>query len=439
MTQRESIILLRRIQLTLVFIWNRRLLVIGISCAVLYAGYVLFLDRVVFFDEQEYLTIANNLLRTGVYGLSPGVPSAARAPGYILFITPIVALGLGKSGVVFVQVLLWGGSVYLAGVIGYGLRRKEAAGLAILLAIFYPLSSAVALTVYPQILTAFFVLLFVWIIFKQGSLAFFDTRTAVLAGITMGLSVLVTPILLLILSGFLFVLAGFFWSRFRGTIVAVLVCCSVITPWIGRNLIVLRTPSISTIVGFNLIYANSENASPELGTAVNIDKYSDAVRGMNEVETDRAFRDFALNWMYHNPGAAIRLYIGKFIQFFGYREVIKTPVGGVKIFQTVVALAYYPLLVVSFIGVIFLVINRGTSQIKGDIRNKEIMLASLYLIAAGVHAIFLQRLRYRVEVDFLVIVLAADFLSSIFTARPLEARRETDGELSWPTDDFSAV
>ena len=416
MSHQKTVVLSARIPQMLSSAWNFRLPLIGIFCAVLYIGYVLFLNKVLFFDEQEYLTLADNLLRTGVYGLSPGIPSAARAPGYVLFITPVVALGLGKSGIVFLQILLWGGSVYLAGAISHALRGKSAAGLAVLLGLLYPLCSAVALTVYPQILTAFLVLLFVWIIFSQSSLGSFSTKTAALSGATAGVAILVTPILLMILIGFLLVLSLLFWSRLRGTVVAALVCCCVLTPWIGRNWIVLGTPSMSTIVGFNLIYANSENASPELGTAVDIDKYSRAVRGMNEVDTDRAFRDFALNWIRNNPTAAIKLYIGKFVQFFGYREVIKTPVAGVQLFQNVVAMVYYPLLFASLLGTI-LAINRGGSRITGQTDNKEVMLAFLYLIAAGIHAIFLQRLRYRVEVDFLVIVLAAGGLSSIIQAK----------------------
>jgi hypothetical protein len=420
MTQQKSVVLSARIPQMLSSVWNFRLPLIGVSCIVCYVGYALFLNKVLFFDEQEYLTLADNLLRTGVYGLTPGVSSAARAPGYVLFITPVVALGLGKSGIVFLQILLWGGSVYLAGDISHALRGKSAAGLAVLLGLLYPLCSAVALTVYPQILTAFLVLLFVWIIFSQGSLGSFGTKPAALSGLTAGMAVLVTPILLMILIGFLLVLGLLFWSRLRGTIVAGLVCGCVLMPWIGRNWIVLGTPSMSTIVGFNMIYANSENASPELGTAVDIEKYAQAVRGMNEVDTDRAFRDFALNWIRNNPAAAIKLYIGKFVQFFGYREVIKTPVAGVVFFQNLVAVVYYPLLLVGVLGTIF-AIGKGGSQITGQTENKEVMLALLYLIAAAIHAIFLQRLRYRVEVDFLVIVLAADFLSVMVPAKPLKA------------------
>ena len=400
----QEAVLLRSTSQALLFIWDRRLVVIGMSCAVLYIGFVFFLNRVMFFDEQEYLDIAKSLLTTGVYGLTPGVPSAARAPGYILFIAPIVALGLGKSGIVFAQVILWGGSVYLAGTICCGLRGKEAAGLAVLLSVLYPLNSAVALTVYPQILTAFLVLLFVLVLLRRG-LVFFDAKTAVVVGGIVGLSVLITPILLLVLNGFLVLLTVVFRTRFRGTIIAIFVCFCVVAPWMGRNWFVLGTPSISTIVGFNLIYANSENASPELGTAVNIDKYADAVRGMNEVDTDRAFRDFALAWIYDNPATAIKLYVGKFIQFFGYEEVIKTPVNGVRIFQRVVAMAYYPLLLLCVIAALYFLFS-GTA-----LKEIEIWLILLYLIAAAVHAIFLQRLRYRVEVDFLVIIVAANFLS----------------------------
>ena len=127
---------------------------------------------------------------------------------------------------------------------------------------------------------------------------------------------------------------------------------------------------------------------------------------MNEVETDRAFRNFALEWVRNNPVAAIKLYVGKFVQFFAYREVLKTPIAGVEFFQTVVAIAYYPLLFLSVVGVIYFAVSNGSRG--------EITMFALYLMTAAVHAVFLQRFRYRVEVDFLLIVIAANFLASLF-------------------------
>ena len=383
--------------------WKYKLFTIGIACIGLSAAYVWFgFNKVMFFDEQEYLTLAENLIKSGIYGYALGVPSAARPPGYVLFITPAVALGLGKSGIVFAQILLWGGSVYLAAQISYCLRGPIAGGVAVLFGVLYPLCGFVSLTVYPQILTAFLVLLFVLILLRQPV----GTRTAVFSGIIAGLTILVTPILLPVLFAIMS-LRLFSSVGLRATVIAAVISCCVVAPWIGRNWIVVGAPSISTIMGFNLIYANSENASPELGTAVNIDKYADAVRGLNEVETDRAFRNFALDWMYNNPASAIKLYVGKFIQFFGWKEVLRTPIPRIEIFQMVVAMAYYPLLVLGVVGTMYFMAS-------GDGRG-EITISLFYLIAAAFHSIFIQRLRYRVEVDFLMIVIAADFLGVLIS------------------------
>jgi hypothetical protein len=356
-------------------------------------------DKVLFFDEQEYLTLAENLLKSGTYGYSLGVPSAARPPGYVIFITPIVALGAGKSGIVLAQIVVWGASVYLAGHISSQLRGPTAGGLAVLFGLLYPLCSFVSLTIYPQILTAFLVLLFVWALLKRPA----NMVTAVFTGTVAGLSILVSPVLLPVFFAVLLSSNFLQFASHRATLIAALVSCSLIAPWFARNWIVLGSPSISTIVGFNLIYANSENASPELGTAANIEKYSDAVRGLNEVETDRAFRNFALRWIYNNPASAIKLYIGKFIQFFGWKEVIRTPLPRIEMFQKGVAIAYYPLLILSVLGVMYFGSRR--------VRDGELIMFLFYLTAAAFHAIFLQRLRYRVEVDFLMIAVAANFLA----------------------------
>src|SRR5215470_15138560 len=107
----------------LVFIWDKKIPVISAACILLYAGFLLLgLDKVMFPDEKQYLSFAETLVHTGVYGYQPGVSSAIRTPGYILFVALPVAVGLGKLGVVLLQVVLWGGCIYLAGLISHRLR-----------------------------------------------------------------------------------------------------------------------------------------------------------------------------------------------------------------------------------------------------------------------------------------------------------------------------
>src|SRR5262249_1984781 len=154
---------------------------------------------------------------------------------------------------------------------------------------------------YPQILTAFLILLLSWILVKNRT-NLSDTQVSIFIGLVSGLTILLSPIILPVFFGMLVFLpfssAPFFSFRnFRPSLIAILVSCCFVLPWIVRNWTVMGTTSISTIVGFNLLYGNSENAAPDLGTTASIDKYADAVRGMNEVETDRAFRSFAVDWV----------------------------------------------------------------------------------------------------------------------------------------------
>jgi hypothetical protein len=87
--------------------------------------------------------------------------------------------------------------------------------------------------------------------------------------------------------------------------------------------------------------------------------------------------------------------------------VIKTPLANVERFQTIVAITYYPLLLLSFAGAIYFAATRSGRG--------EIVLLSMYLMAAAVHALFVQRLRYRAEVDFLIIIVAANFVAAIIS------------------------
>ena len=283
----------KHISRALLHLWNYRLIVIGVACAALYLAFMFFgFERILFFDEHEYLSIAKNLISSGIYAYEPGVPTASRPPGYLLFVTPIVALGMGKPGIVFAQTLLWGASIYVSGLISCRLRGPTAGALAILFAILYPLCSFVTLTVYPQILTAFLMLLIIWILLKEGSEKLISAQTAILIGIIVGFTILVSPIFVPLFIGMLLLLpfissTTFSFRNFRPSIIAVLVSCGLIAPWIARNWVVMGAPAISTIVGFNLLYGNSENAAPELGTTADIKKYAEAVRGMNEV-SDRS-------------------------------------------------------------------------------------------------------------------------------------------------------
>ncbi len=396
-----------RISNLLIMIWKRRVAIIFAACCFLFVVYILFGEkRPVFSDEQEYLRIANNLVADWVLGYDTNVPSAYRAPGYVIFITPAAALGLGKSGVVILQILVWGASLYLVGLISYRMRGPEAAALAVIFASLYPLCAITALTVYPQTLTAFLVLLFVWMLTKEKQIC---TRTSLSAGIIMGISILVSPILLLVFFGSLCCLPFFSRLNFRQIMIAMITACCVVAPWIGRNWIVMGTPSISTSVGINLIYSYSDNASPDLGTSADVEKYTDAVRDMGEVEKDRALRNLAIAWIRDNPTLAIKFYIQKILRFFGYKEMLKTQVAGVKIFQNVVAVAYYPLLFLGVFGVMYFA--------AGEIRYSNTIIVALYLLTAASHALFLERLRYRAEVDFLIVILAANFLATVISGK----------------------
>ena len=391
-------------------LWRYRIAFVGAGCVAIYVAFIFSgFDRTLFFDEREYFSIAKNFISSGIYAYEPGVSTASRPPGYLAFVIPLVALGFGKFGVVFAQTLLWGASVYLTGVISCRLRGPAAGGLAILFAALYPLCAFVTLTVYPQILTALLVLIFVWLLLEDPKNPL-TTRDAVVVGIVMGFTILVSSILLPVLFGILllrpFSSSSFGFRSLRLSIIAILVSSCLVGAWIGRNWVVLGTPTISTIVGFNLLYGNSENAAPELGTTANIDKYTEAVRGMHEVETDRALRNFAIEWIRNNPAAAIELYFKKFVQFFGYREVLKTSIAGLQLFQAVVAIVYYPLLLLSIVGVIYFAANNNSRG--------EIAMFLMYMMTAAVHAVFVQRLRYRAEVDFLLIIIAANFLGTLF-------------------------
>lgn len=357
-----------------------------------------------FADEREYVTIAQTLLDHRVFGFTQDQLTAYRPPGYIFFISPFLATGFGKQAVNLAQIALWALNAYLAGRLALCLSGSIAAGAALFFALGFPILAYTALTLYPQTLTATLLLLCLLLLFDRAPGPLALGRTLGL-GVFAGALILVTPAMILILAA-MAILSWFSRILTLSALLTIVVITNLaLTPWLFRNWIVLGEPVIATSGGTNLLLGNSESARPDFGGFSELSRYDEAVKNLPEIERDAYYRTVAINWVKANPGKALKLYFGKLLHYFKFREQYLTKEVGGQLAALVMFITYYPLLILASAN--FFLFRRW------PLSRQELILSAIYLGSAAVYAVFITRIRYRVPFDYLIIVLAAIAINKI--------------------------
>ena len=356
-----------------------------------------------FVDERDYVTIAQNLVQNGVYGFRTDQSTAYRPPGYVFFVAPFLAAGLTKQAINLAQILLWALNAYLAGRLAFRLSGPSAAGGALVLALSFPIFAYAALTLYPQTITSTLFLLFLCILLDRAPGRFSPMR-AVCLGTVAGISILVTPPVGGVLAGVTILSWILRVLPLRAIAPILLTACLILAPWVARNWMIFGRPIVGTMVGANLLFGNSENTEPSLSNP-DISRYSEAARGLTELEVDDYFRNAAVAWIRENPGRAAKLYIGKVLQFFNFRERYATKGVGGELASLAMFATYYPLLIFAFANFILLKWR--------PLSREEIILFLAYAGGAAAYAVFVVRLRYRIPFDYAIVVLAGVAISKM--------------------------
>jgi hypothetical protein len=173
--------------------------------------------------------------------------------------------------------------------------------------------------------------------------------------------------------------------------------------WIFRNYLVFNEILVTTNSGINLFVGNSESTLPGAGRTVDISAYEEQAESMSELEADRYFRDLALEFVSEQPLQFISLYFRKVLNYFQYANRYVSDVRGVGMINLVMFVTYIPLLLVF--------IARYALLSKFPFSTQEILLHSLYLSGAFVVAIFFPRIRFRLPMDYSLIMAVAILLA----------------------------
>jgi hypothetical protein len=259
-------------------------------------------------------------------------------------------------------------------------------------------------------------LLGIWLMIRDENPSM---RNVLLGGLAWGLLILAIPTFLFILCWFVLWLL---WKRhsFRKKVfLFALPMILVLGVWTARNYAVFHSLFfVATNSGINLLQGNSENSSMDSDTLTDISKYTHVASGMSEVESDRFYRAAALAWTKEHPGAAARLYAAKLVEYFSFTERTATQNVATELEQPhwrtpIMLFTYEPLLL--------LLLCRIAIARKYPLSELEVLFVGLYFVNAPFAAMFYSRIRYRLPMDWILLLLDAGMIQIILSR--LSSRR----------------
>lgn len=368
-------------------------------------------NKLRFPDERDYYHLSLSIIHGEGYTDSNQQPTAYRPPGYPFLISLIgristkpVTAKIANAFFLVLTAFFISKIVYKSSIIG--------CIVSLLFILCYPLFAYASSTLYPQIVSGMLFILCVSLTNFNHSL-----HVILLIGFMYGLLSLISPAFLLIVP--IFIILFFMnsprcklnknvpissvFSSFFLFVIAIIV---IISPWSVRNYIHFKSfIPISTNAGINLLLGNSENTTPISGVNVDILKYTNKVTDLNEVERDSYYKRKAIEWVIQNPLSALKLYFGKVLNYFNFRNELATKSESSIFRNFVLFITYYPLLLISVLRLFFFK--------QYPISKSEIVLYILYFGNAFFSAIFFTRIRFRIPFDFLLIAIVSIFIGNL--------------------------
>jgi len=369
-------------------------------------------DSLRYADESDYEQVARAMLHQHAFANPDGQLTMARPPGYPAVIALIYTAVERPIAPKIANAVFLGLAVLMLGILARRIEPRSEA-LVPYLVLAYPLLLYAASVLYPQVLGCLLLTLIVLLVAGDDLTA---GRT-VIAAVIYGFLILCIPYFTLLLplfavfivfghGGFRWVLGhgGFRWQPIKLAAVLVAVSILVVAPWTVRNFVQFHAlVPVSANNGNNLFIGNSPATTPNSGRTADVLPLCKGLHpGMSDYEFDVAMRRCALDWISHHPAAAARLYVGKVINYFNYRNELATASESAHWRDWVVFFTYYPLLLIALVRLAWLR--------RFPLNRLEAVVYVLYFLNALASAIFFTRLRFRIPFDFLLIGVNAAFL-----------------------------
>jgi hypothetical protein len=364
-------------------------------------------------DESEYYAIASNLLHHHGYSLDGVHLTAYRPPGYPAALVPILALYQSVRFAKAFNLICWIGAGLLTAQIAAALYGSAAASIALLFVLLYPVSLYTAGTLYPQALTSLLFLLSLYLQVWQTTDS--TLKETLLQGAIFAFLIVTVPLYAANLAVFMAFQVFGETKGIRKAIVTCLIVVFVIGLWSLRNYSVFGQVVFASNSGVNLLLGNSPMTGPNSGTSVDVDAIAPEAANLPEIERDVALKRHAIAWIRDHPLEFASLFVRKFVNWFNYRNQLRTRGESSRFRDFVLAFSYYPLLALAFL---LPFVNRRR------LSKYECYLYFSYGAAALAYAFFFTRIRFRVPFDYLLIILAsgaARMLMQSFHGRSTQA------------------
>jgi hypothetical protein len=362
-------------------------------------------------DERGYYTLASNLVSKHEYTHDGIQPTAFRPPGYPFILFLGLSLGAKVLHFRFLNFLALAFCMYLV----YRILVRQSAPLAATIGVFlvgcYAVAFYTAGALLPVMIASFIFLLVLFLL--CGEMA--SGWVSLFCGALFGFLILTIPAFVF----HLFVVVLWVWfsknsKRVQVVIGVVIVAFLVVGIWTFRNYRALNSfVFVSSNSGLNLLLGNSENTTPNAGPGVDISKYEAVASHLNEVEADAYYRSEAIDFVLQNKPQATRLYFLKVLNYFNFTNDMSTK-SEVASWQDLAMLATYGPLLLLFLIRLGMVKWYKPSRF-------EILLILLYISSAFFSAIFFTRIRFRLPLDFLLIIVVAMFLENTLMAKVMKS------------------
>lgn len=377
--------------------WQRMAWILPLIAAMVYIPYLN--SGLLFPDEREYYAIAHNLISAGFYSIDGVTATAYRPPGYPLFLAAMMMISSNVIWLKAIGLLLWAASGLLTIRIVKILYGDHAQIYAAIMFCLYGVGLYTASTLYPQTLASFLLVASIYLLLR-----FPPEKAAIPVVLMQGIAVMAIPNFLFILPLFLIVLARSRQATWRIAL-GLVILSSLSTPWVIRNYMMFdRFIPLSTSGGINLLTGNSEKTTANAGVNVDLSHYQSVAAGMSETQRDDYFSNAAKEWIASNPLRASELFFAKFLNWFNFQNELATSVGGATAKALILALTYYPILLLAGLSVL---------MVPTTVVLPRWFFPTLYVVAAVSYAVFFTRIRFRVPFDGILIILSVGFIEQM--------------------------
>jgi 4-amino-4-deoxy-L-arabinose transferase-like glycosyltransferase len=361
--------------------------------------------RVYWEDETDYLALAENMKAGKGYVDAQGHPTAFRAVGYPLMLTGLFYLNINSlTEIRCFQALL---SVFTI-LFVFGLARRVfgagSAMMAALICVLYPYFVFMPATVLGTTWFGFLLLAATYTLYiaqeKNGQLLY------VLSGLLFGVLVLTRPtgaVLLLAAALWLFYKKGRPLSRtLKPLSLLVGTAFLVVTPWMARNQQAVGSFTLSTNGGRNLWLGNNPQATATSGSVIPLpERLADKMAGAaSEKEQDSLYKMEALRFIKNHFVGFITLSLKKAIAFWRLDPSPTTDgyIENSPLIRLTSVLSFSPLLILG----IYALFGKWSGK------HRDQCLWLFYFVAfTAVHAVVITKVRYRLPLDYFLIISAS--------------------------------